>query len=69
MQSNAPETGQPVSSSAQPDSSFGTADIYGYGLGGGVALQLAIRHPELVRRRVIVSASYTSGGLVEGQFG
>jgi pimeloyl-ACP methyl ester carboxylesterase len=31
------------------------ADVMGYSLGGGVALQTAVRHPELVRRLVIVS--------------
>jgi pimeloyl-ACP methyl ester carboxylesterase len=31
------------------------ADILGYSLGGGVALQTAIRHPEVVRKLVIVS--------------
>ena len=31
-------------------------DVLGYSLGGGVALQLATAHPELVRRVVIVSA-------------
>ena len=31
------------------------ADILGYSLGGGVALQIAIRHPEMVRRLVVVS--------------
>jgi pimeloyl-ACP methyl ester carboxylesterase len=40
-----------------------TADVYGYSLGGGVALQLALRHPELVRKLVVVSASYTSDGM------
>src|SRR5262245_5116393 len=39
------------------------ADVYGYSLGGGVALQLAIRHPDLVRKLIAVSASYTSAGL------
>jgi pimeloyl-ACP methyl ester carboxylesterase len=38
-------------------------DVYGYSLGGGVALQLAIRHPAVVRKLVVVSASYTSQGL------
>ena len=33
-------------------------DVMGYSLGGGVALQTAIRHPELVGRLVIVSANY-----------
>jgi pimeloyl-ACP methyl ester carboxylesterase len=32
------------------------ADIFGYSLGGGVALQTAIRHPEVVRKLVIASA-------------
>jgi pimeloyl-ACP methyl ester carboxylesterase len=40
-----------------------TADVYGYSLGGGVALQVAIRHPEIVRKLVVVSASYTSDGM------
>jgi pimeloyl-ACP methyl ester carboxylesterase len=31
------------------------ADILGYSLGGGVALQTAIRHPDVVRKLVIVS--------------
>lgn len=39
------------------------ADVYGYSLGGGVALQAAMRHPELVHKLVLVSASYTSDGL------
>jgi pimeloyl-ACP methyl ester carboxylesterase len=39
------------------------ADVYGYSLGGGVALQVAMRHPALVRKLVVVSASYTSAGM------
>jgi pimeloyl-ACP methyl ester carboxylesterase len=35
------------------------ADIFGYSMGGGVALQVAIRHPEVVRKLVVASASYT----------
>jgi len=38
------------------------ADVAGYSLGGGVALQLAIRHPELVRKVVPISASLSSHG-------
>ena len=38
------------------------ADLFGYSLGGGVALQTAIRHSELVRKLVIVSAPYESNG-------
>ncbi len=35
-----------------------SADVIGYSMGGGVALQLAIRHPSLVRRLVVASAGY-----------
>jgi pimeloyl-ACP methyl ester carboxylesterase len=34
------------------------ADVVGYSMGGGVALQLAIRHPSLVRKLVVASAGY-----------
>lgn len=42
---------------------IGHADVYGYSLGGGVALQVALRQPALVRKLVIVSASHTSAGM------
>jgi pimeloyl-ACP methyl ester carboxylesterase len=32
-------------------------------MGGGVALQISIRHPELVRKLVVASASYNSEGV------
>jgi pimeloyl-ACP methyl ester carboxylesterase len=35
---------------------LGQADVLGYSMGGGVALQTAIRHPEAVRKLVVVSA-------------
>jgi pimeloyl-ACP methyl ester carboxylesterase len=38
-------------------------DVLGYSLGGGVALQLALRHPELVRKLVVASASFASDGM------
>lgn len=38
------------------------ADVMGYSLGGGVALQTAIRHPELVRKLVVVSAPVKQKG-------
>jgi pimeloyl-ACP methyl ester carboxylesterase len=42
---------------------IGQADIFGYSMGGGVAIQLAVRDPELVRKLVIVSAGIcTEGG-------
>lgn len=34
------------------------ADVIGYSLGGGVAQQLTFRHPELVRRLVVVSSPF-----------
>jgi pimeloyl-ACP methyl ester carboxylesterase len=39
------------------------ADVFGYSLGGGVALQLAMRHSSLVRKLVAVSASISSSGV------
>src|SRR4051812_46054403 len=39
------------------------ADVFGFSMGGAVALQLAIRHPQLVRRLVVASASYRSDGM------
>jgi pimeloyl-ACP methyl ester carboxylesterase len=45
---------------------FEKADLFGYSMGGGVALQVAIRHPEVVRKLVVASASYTSEGMHPG---
>ena len=42
------------------------ADIMGYSLGAAIALQVAIRHPELARKLVLVSVSYNSGGMHPG---
>jgi pimeloyl-ACP methyl ester carboxylesterase len=39
-----------------------TADIFGYSLGGGVALQVALRHPERVNKLILVSSSYNNQG-------
>ncbi len=38
-------------------------DVMGYSLGGGVALQVAIRHPEVVRKLVVVSAACKRQGM------
>lgn len=38
------------------------ADVMGYSLGGGVALQTAFRHPESVRKLVVVSAAFKRDG-------
>jgi pimeloyl-ACP methyl ester carboxylesterase len=39
------------------------ADVLGYSMGGGIALQLAIRHPDLVRKLVVASATFSSDGM------
>ena len=39
------------------------ADVFGYSMGGGIALQLAIRHPGLVRKLVVASAGYRSDAM------
>ena len=41
---------------------YDTVDVVGYSLGGGVALHLAARHPEHVRRLVIISTGYSQDG-------
>jgi pimeloyl-ACP methyl ester carboxylesterase len=49
-----------------------SADILGYSMGGGVAFQFAVRHPEQLRRLVILSGTYTHDGWwpdVEAMFG
>ncbi len=44
------------------------ADLIGYSMGGGVALQCAIRHPDKVRKVVVISAMLRRDGVVkEGQ--
>jgi len=42
-----------------------SADIVGYSLGGGVAMQCAIRHPEKVRKVVSISAVIRRDGWVK----
>ena len=41
------------------------ADVLGYSMGGGVAMQAAIRHPEKVRRVVSISAVFRHDGWVK----
>src|SRR5215469_6704153 len=38
------------------------ADLFGYSLGGGVALQTAIRHPEVVRKLALASTAFKQEG-------
>ncbi|UYQ94953.1 alpha/beta hydrolase [Chitinophaga horti] len=39
-----------------------SADILGYSMGGGIAFQVAVRHPQQVRRLVILSGTYAHDG-------
>ena len=39
-----------------------SADILGYSMGGGVAFQFAVRHPEQLRRLVVLSGAYAHDG-------
>jgi pimeloyl-ACP methyl ester carboxylesterase len=41
------------------------ADLVGYSMGGGVAMQCAIRHPEKVRKVVIISSAFRLDGMVK----
>jgi pimeloyl-ACP methyl ester carboxylesterase len=42
------------------------ADFFGYSMGAAVVLQVAIRHPEVVRKLVFASVSYKLDGLHPG---
>ncbi|KKG09870.1 alpha/beta hydrolase [Methanosarcina sp. 2.H.T.1A.6] len=39
------------------------ADLFGYSMGAAIALQIAIKHPDLVRKLVAVSVAYNNDGL------
>lgn len=41
------------------------ADLIGYSMGGGVAMQCAIRHPEKVRKAVVISSYSRRDGIVK----
>ncbi len=45
------------------------ADVFGFSVGGAVALHLAIRHPELVRKLIVSSASFHPDGGRPGEQG
>jgi pimeloyl-ACP methyl ester carboxylesterase len=38
-------------------------DVFGFSVGGGTALHLAVKHPELVRKVIVSSASFNTDGL------
>lgn len=42
------------------------ADFFGFSIGGGIALRMAIQHPELVHKAVIFGVQYDNDGLVPG---
>jgi pimeloyl-ACP methyl ester carboxylesterase len=42
------------------------ADFFGYSDGGSIALEIAIRHPELVRKLALSSAVYSLDGYIPG---
>jgi pimeloyl-ACP methyl ester carboxylesterase len=41
------------------------ADLIGYSMGGGVAMQCAIRHPDKVRKIVVLSSPFNRDGMVQ----
>jgi pimeloyl-ACP methyl ester carboxylesterase len=45
---------------------IGQADIFGYSMGAVVALQVAIRYPEVVRKLVFASATFNMSGVHPG---
>jgi pimeloyl-ACP methyl ester carboxylesterase len=42
--------------------SLGKADVFGYSMGAGAGLQLAIRHPEKVNKLIAASVAYDAQG-------
>src|SRR3954453_3922919 len=45
---------------------IGPADMFGYSMGAAVALHLVIRHPDVVRKLVLASVTYTMSGIHPG---
>lgn len=48
------------------DAGVERADVFGYSMGAGAALQLALRHPERVKHLVLASVSFNEGGSLPG---
>jgi pimeloyl-ACP methyl ester carboxylesterase len=42
------------------------ADFFGFSMGAGIALQVAIRHPKVVRKLVLASVTYNESGVHPG---
>src|SRR5512147_2137720 len=51
---------------ALPQLGIKQADVLGYSTGGFVALHFAVRHPEMLRKLVLMSISYTLSGVHPG---
>src|SRR5512145_311722 len=51
---------------ALPQLGIEQADVLGYSTGGAVALHFATRHPEMLRKLVLMSVSYTLSGVHPG---
>jgi len=45
---------------------FESADVLGYSMGAGVALQVAIRHPKVLRKLILASITYKLSGFHPG---
>lgn len=41
------------------------ADLIGYSMGGGVALRVAVRHPDKVRKVVVISSTFRRDGMIQ----
>ena len=48
------------------DAGVAQADVVGYSMGAGAALQLALRHPERVKHLVVASVSFNEAGNLPG---
>ena len=51
---------------ALPQLGIEQADVLGYSSGGSAALHFAMQHPEMLRKLVLISVSYTLGGIHPG---
>src|SRR6266571_2905742 len=51
------------------DLGIGQADLFGYSLGAGIALNIIISHPAVVRKAVLASVTYDKTGLHPDMFG
>ncbi len=47
---------------------IGKADLIGFSNGGNTCMQVAIRHPDLVNKLIIIAALYKRSGMVQGFF-